>query len=97
MDNNQEIYDSLDNFIANNSPVNKINDAISIIDLHSGKELYNKIKNTYKPHYEIFGSNGMGYTCFSIYKNIEDTIYLFVINIQTPIYYIKIENETFFE
>jgi hypothetical protein len=95
--NNPELYDILDKFIENNNPVKEIHHAISMNDLNFGKELYYAMKNSKKTSYEIFGSNGFGYTCYSLYQSKEEIIYLFVINIQKPIYYLKIENEKIFD
>jgi hypothetical protein len=100
MDNNQKIYqyEYLYKFITNNKPTIDINDfSISWSDLYMGKELYNKFKKSHNPNYEIFGSNGLGYTCFALYKSKEQNIYLIILINQSPIYYIKIENEKVFD
>ena len=94
MHNTQEIYDYLDSFITNNNPsYNLFEFAISYRDLHNGKKKYNEMKKLDKVRYEIFGSNGMGYTSFGLFKSKDGKIYLIVVNIQTPTNYILIESE----
>ena len=94
---NQKMYEYLDTFIDNNQPTDGISRmSISHKDLVSGKKLYNEMKNDPKIHYEIFGSNGMGYTCFSLYKNKENQIYLIEIVGNKPTNFVKIENENIF-
>lgn len=94
------LYEYLDTFIENNQPTDGIyRMSISHKDLVSGKKLYNKMKNDPKIHYEIFGYNGMGYTCFSLYKNKENQIYLIKIdghNDNEPTNFVIIENEDIF-
>jgi len=97
--NQEKMYEYLDTFIENNQPTDGIYGmSISHKDLVSGKELYNEMKNDPKIHYEIFGSNGMGYTCFSLYKNKENQIYLIKIDghNDNPTDFVKIENEDIF-
>jgi hypothetical protein len=90
----QELYDYLDNFIATNNPnYNLFEFAISYKDLYKGKKKYNEMKKLNKVTYEIFGSNGMGYISFGLYKSKDGIIYLIVVNIQTPTNYILIDNE----
>jgi len=93
----QYIYDYLDNFIANNEPKDEIEESISVRDLSSGRNLYNEIKNSQETSYDIFGSNAMGYTCFALYKSKEQKIYLIIVKLQTPVCYIKVENENIFD
>ena len=91
----------LDEFIAKTPPTDDLGQFnISGRDLYDGKKLYNKMKNDPEPNYEIFGSNGNGNTCFSIYKSNDKNMYIIVIdghNDNTPTDYIKIENETIFD
>ena len=93
----QKIYDTLDKFISETKSSDNINDfSISCKDLHCGKKMYNKMKNDPKQNYDIFGSNGCGYTCFGLYKSKDQNIYIIVVDVQTPIHYIKIEDENIF-
>lgn len=90
----------LDEFIAKTPPSDNLNQfQISCRDLHNGKKLYNQMKNGPEPNYEIFGSNGMGYTCFGLFKSNDKNMYVIVIdghNDNTPTNYVKIENESIF-
>jgi hypothetical protein len=99
--NKEKMYKYLDTFIENNQATDGIS-RMSIFhkDLVSGKKLYNEMKNNPKIHYEIFGSNGMGYTSFALYKNKENHIYLIKIdghNDNEPTDFVKIENEDIFD
>ena len=98
--NQEKMYEYLDTFIENNQPTDGISGmSISHRDLVSGKKLYNEMKNDPKIRYEIFGSNGGGYTCFSLYKNKGNHVYLIVIdghNDNEPTDFVKIENEDIF-
>lgn len=91
----------LDEFIAKTPPTDDLGQfKISGRDLYDGKKLYNKMKNDPEPNYETFGSNGMGYTCFGIYKSDDKNMYIIVIdghNDNTPTHYVKIENENIFD
>jgi hypothetical protein len=93
-------YVLLDEFIAKTPPSDKLNQfKISCRDLYNGKKLYNQMKNGPEPNYEIFGSNGMGYTCFGLFKSNDKNMYVIVIdghNDNTPTHYVKIENESIF-
>ena len=90
----QKMYEYLDTFIAKNEPnFYLLEFAISYKDLRAGKKLFQKMKNSPKIGYEIFGSNGMGYTSFALYQSKDQLIYLIVVNIQTPTNYIIIEKE----
>ena len=93
----QKMYEELDKFIAENEPTENIGQfAISGRDLNDGKKMYNEMKNDPKPNYEIFGSNGGGYTCFGLCKSKDQNMYIIVVDIQTPTDYIKIEDDTIF-
>jgi hypothetical protein len=100
--NNLKTYEFklLDEFIAKTPPSDKLNQfKISGKDLYYGKKLYNQMKDDPEPNYEIFGSNGMGYTCFGLFKSNDKNMYIIVIdghNDNTPSHYVKIENETIF-
>ena len=98
--NKQKMYDYLHEFISKTPPTNGISRfQISDRNLYDGKQLYNTMKNDPEPNYEIFGSNGMGYTCFGLYKSNDKNIYIIVIdshNNNTPTHYVKIENESIF-
>jgi hypothetical protein len=93
----QKIYDELDKFITDNEQTENIRDfAISGRDLYDGKKMYNTMKNDPNPKYEIFGSNGGGYTCFGLYKSKDQNMYIIIVRVQTPVHYIKIEDNTIF-
>ena len=94
MNSDQELYDYLENFIKKNNPSdNLLEFAISYRDLYNGKKKFNEMKKSDKVGYEIFGSNGMGYTSFGLFKSKDGIFYAIVVNIQTPINYIIIESE----
>lgn len=61
---------------------------ISIADLIDGKEVYNKMRASSRPSYNIFGSDG--YSSYSLYKSSAEKIYLCEIDCQTPSKYIEI-------
>lgn len=90
----------LDEFISKTPPTEGIRQfQISGKDLYYGKKLYNQMKDNPNPNYEIFGSNGMGYTCFGLFKSNDKNMYIIVINghnNNTPTHYVKIENEDLF-
>ena len=90
----------LDEFIAKTLPTDNLRQfQISYKDLYYGKNLYNQMKHYPEPNYEIFGSNGMGYTCFGLFKSADKNMYVIVIdghNDNTPTHYVKIENENIF-
>jgi hypothetical protein len=92
----QKIYDELDKFISENEPAENIGQFdISGRDYCDGKKMYNKMKND-NPKYEIFGSNGGGYTCFGLYKSKDQNIYIIKVIVQIPTDYVKIEDDTIF-
>jgi hypothetical protein len=97
----QKLYDELDKFISENEPAEKIRQFdIPDRDYCDGKKMYNKMKNDPNPKYEIFGSNGGGYTCFGLYKSKEQNMYIFkVVQTDTDYVkdYVKIENENLFD
>ena len=94
-------YLLLDEFIAKTQPTEGICQfQISGRDLYDGKKLYNQMKDNPNPNYEIFGSNGNGCTCFSLFKSADKNMYIIVIdghNYNTPTHYVKIENENIFD
>ena len=101
--NNLNTYEFklLDEFISKTQPTEGICQfQISGKDLYDGKKLYNQMKDDPEPNYEIFGSNGMGYTCFGLFKSNDKNMYIIVIdghNDNTPTHYVKIENENIFD
>jgi hypothetical protein len=95
-ENDQSIFNELDNFISNTKPDIILDHALSIRDLQAGKQLYNQMKKDEKQKYEIFGYNAMGYTCFALYQNKEKNIYFIIVNIQTLSNYLIVENENIF-
>jgi len=93
----QSMYDELDKFIADNKPTENIRQfCISGRDLYDGKKMYNEMKNDPNPKYEIFGSNGCGYQCFGLYKSKDQNMYIIEVNVQTPVHYVKIKDDTIF-
>jgi hypothetical protein len=100
--NNLKTYEFklLDEFIAKTPPSDNLNQfKISCRDLYNGKKLYNQMKDNPNPNYEFFGSNGMGYTCFGLFKSNDKNMYIIVIdghNDNRTSHYVKIENETIF-
>lgn len=97
----QKIYDELDKFISENEPAENIRQFdIPDRDYCDGKKMYKEMKNDPNPKYEIFGSNGGGYTCFGLYKSKEQNMYIFkVVQTDTDYVkdYVKIENENLFD
>jgi hypothetical protein len=92
----EKMYDQLDKFIAETPPSDDIRQAISYRDSCHGKKMYNEMKNDPSPKYEILRSNSCGYTCFGLYKSKEQNIYIIQVNVQTPVHYLKIDDETIF-
>lgn len=90
----------IDDFIAKTQPTDNLRQfQISGRDLCNGKKLYNQMKDDPEPNYEIFGSNGNGCDCFSLYKSNDKNMYIIIIdghNNNTPTHYVKIENEEIF-
>jgi hypothetical protein len=96
----QKKYYELDKFISENEPAENIRQFdIPDRDYCDGKKMYNKMKNDPNPKYEIFGSNGGGYTCFVLYKSKDQNMYIFkVVQTDTDYVkdYVKIEDDTIF-
>jgi hypothetical protein len=88
----------LDTFISNNEPDPNDKDfhGLSICDLENGKNEYKILREKKGPEYEIFGSNAMGYNCYSLYKSRQNTIYVFTVYMQSPQSYYIIEDESWF-
>lgn len=90
----------LENFIANNNNNKKPEDilkSISVRDIANGiKDYIDLKKENVNYNYVKFGENGMGYTCYALYKSKNRNIYLIVISIQNPVSYAIIENEYIF-
>jgi hypothetical protein len=79
----------LEKFISESNPTKTVGDFyISIADLIDGKEVYNKMRASSRPNYEIFGSDG--YSSYALYKSSAEKIYLCEIDCQTPSKYIEI-------
>ena len=79
----------LDKFISETNPTKTVGEFyISIADLIDGKEVYNKMRASSRPSYEIFG--GDGYSSYALYKSSAEKIYLCEIYCQTPSKYIEI-------
>lgn len=90
----EEMCDILDEFIKDTVESDSIYQfCISSRDLNYGKKVYNKLKNSEEKSasYELFGSNGAGYTAFALYKSKEDIIYVIRVSVDTPTDYIKID------
>ena len=84
-----DISAKLDEFISKTNPTKTVEDFyISIADLIDGKEVYNKMRASSRPNYEIFGSDG--YSSYSLYKSSAEKIYLCEIDCQKPSKYIEI-------
>lgn len=82
---------ALEKFISETNPTKTVGEFyISIADLIDGKEVYNKMRASSRPSYEIFGSDG--YSSYSLYKSSAEKIYLFEIDCQNPSKYIEILN-----
>lgn len=81
----------LDKFISETNPTKTVGEFyISIADLIDGKEVYNKMRASSRPSYEIFG--GDGYSSYALYMSISQKIYLCEIDCQSPSKYIEILN-----
>uniref|UniRef100_A0A6C0L7M4 Uncharacterized protein n=1 Tax=viral metagenome TaxID=1070528 RepID=A0A6C0L7M4_9ZZZZ len=86
-----DISAKMDEFINKTKPVETVGEFyISIADLIDGKEVYNKMRASKSPGYEIFG--GDGYSSYSLYKSSAEKIYLCEIDCQRPSKYIEITN-----
>jgi len=89
MSNIEVISAKLDEFINKTNPTRTVGEFyISIADLIDGKEVYNKMRATRVPSYNIFG--GDGYSSYSLYKSSAEKIYLCEIDCQRPSKYIEI-------
>ena len=89
----------LDTFISNNEPDPNDKEesrGISIDDLKNGINEYKILRKKKGPEYEIFGSNAMGYNCYSLYKSRQNKIYVFSVYMQTLKTYYIIEDESWF-
>jgi len=85
------ISEKLDKFMSETKPTKTVGEFyISIADLIDGKEVYNKMRASSRPNYEIFGSDG--YSSYSLYKSSSEKIYLCEIDCQRPSKYIEILN-----
>jgi hypothetical protein len=86
-----DISAKLDEFISKTNPTKTVGEFyISIADLINGKDVYNKMRASSMPSYEIFG--GDGYSSYSLYKSSAEKIYLCEIDCQRPSKYIEILN-----
>jgi hypothetical protein len=84
-----DISAKLDEFISKTNPAKTVEDFyISNADLIDGKDVYNKMRATSRPSYEIFGSDG--YSSYSLYMSSAEKIYLCEIDCQNPSKYIEI-------
>ena len=69
------ISEKLDEFISKTNPTKTVEEFyISIADLIDGKDVYNKMRASSRPSYEIFG--GDGYSSYALYKSSTEKIYL---------------------
>ena len=66
----------LTEFISNNRPSKYDDYSISNFDLENGKEIYERMKTEKGDIYEIFGSDALGYLCYSLFKDGKNKIYL---------------------
>jgi len=79
----------LDKFISETNPTKTVGEFyISIADLIDGKDVYNKMRASSRPSYNIFGSSG--YSSYALYKTNYHRMYLCEIDCQTPSKYIEI-------
>ena len=94
----EELIQIVEEFIAENEPTkhNDIKGGISCNDLLCGKDMYNQIKLKNSPDLEKFGSNALGYTCYSWYNSVSGQIYVFNIYMGALMSYVKIDNEAWF-
>jgi hypothetical protein len=95
--NKLDTIETVEEFIKHNKPSdNSIHEnCISYRDIDNGKKIYNKLKDLSGNDYEIFGSNGMGYTSFALYKSKKNIIYMISIRIQTIVNYYLINENSF--
>ena len=94
----EELIQIVEAFIAENEPNinNAIKDGISCNDLLYGKNMYNQIKLKNSPDIEKFGSNALGYTCYSLYNSVSGQFYVFNVYMGALMSYVKIDNEDWF-
>ena len=94
----EDCITELEEFIVENmsSPRDKICGGLSRNDLLYGVNIYKKIKTISGPYYEIFGSNALGYTCYSLYKSKDGNIYIVQVNMQKLDSYCLVNNEEWF-
>jgi hypothetical protein len=86
-----DITAKMDKFISETNPTKSVGEFyISIADLIDGKDVYNKMRVSSRPSYEIFGSSG--YSSYALYKSSAEKIYLCEIDCQTPSKYIEINS-----
>jgi len=84
-----DISTKMDDFIRKTNPTKTVEEFyISVADLIDGKEVYNKMRDSSRPSYNIFGSDG--YSSYALYKSSAEKIYLCEIDCQTPSKYIEI-------
>lgn len=93
------LVEQLEEYMLNNEPLEKhIYLAMKIRDIENGKKTFISLKqNKTTQPYIIFGSNGGGIQCFSLYKALNNKIYLFVVKMQDIETYQLIENEEWFD
>jgi hypothetical protein len=92
----EDQIDFLEKFIQENENPN-CSHCLSIQDGYNGIKTYNEILNADVSTYIIFGGSGFGYTCYSLYKSQNNTIYFICVNLQTPQYCCKVNNINFFD
>ena len=86
-----DISAKLDEFISKTNPTKTVGEFyISIADLIDGKEVYNKMRASSMPSYEIFG--GDGYSSYALYRSSAEKMYLCEIDCQNPSKYIEISS-----
>jgi len=96
----KEQYETLDKFIADKTPCTDDSLAISNNDLINGKQIYDEMKANMvdgEAEYTIFGEDGMGYTCYALYRPANsEKIYLIVVWIQGLRMWMEIKDNTWF-
>lgn len=86
----------LEKFVQENEK-NEYRDCLSIQDGYNGIKEYKQILHDKVATYIIFGQSAMGYTCYSLYKSLNNTIYFINVSLQTPQYCCKINDIHFFD